>query len=549
MSTWERPRFHPLSLGPRCIRVHGPIPGITITDMTSAQTRRKVMEGTVNRILLRVRAGPGETCRDLKFSVKCSSAMALTEEGPDGPTEKELEDKADPARPPKREPMLVEQDVTMSSHYFTKEGYALPNQWKPRGGDEESDDVKSPITADLGSGETAYFFFDIFRPMPLLPKVGNDSDDLSCWTNYTISLSYNQGRPNRRTDTAITDEDGKGDPVARNVSGSLLWSSPLSAQFSPVQGDQKAYPSGSRHPSNKTPDVDPDSNDSFKSFGGSIDDISGEAVATDGEEVKIRCHLEADDAKDGLAVNIHQISFRTSDKENKSKDQERKYKLSLVVGDGETDGAGVLYAKKDDEVSSMLKAETKFGFVYNVKTELKKAPSHNQTEECEYVRTSLGLIAVDWTPIKLPPIDGNIHGPLSLDTPSTIKFLGPSCYIERAPFRAKLMTFPASPKVAFPFEVKYCIKNQTPYHQKLTLSMSEVHPGDNLDVSDTVLVSGFVNGELQLGPSESRILCYSALAMRAGKTPMPALNVASQRYRSWVINDGQENPRYFYVMP
>ena len=114
MSTWERPRFHPLSLGPRCIRVHGPIPGITITDMTSAQTRRKVMEGTVNRILLRVRAGPGETCRDLKFSVKCSSAMALTEEGPDGPTQKELEDKADPARPPKREPMLVEQDVGSS---------------------------------------------------------------------------------------------------------------------------------------------------------------------------------------------------------------------------------------------------------------------------------------------------------------------------------------------------------------------------------------------------------------------------------------------------
>uniref|UniRef100_A0A7S0ADA9 Uncharacterized protein n=1 Tax=Minutocellus polymorphus TaxID=265543 RepID=A0A7S0ADA9_9STRA len=111
------------------------------------------------------------------------------------------------------------------------------------------------------------------------------------------------------------------------------------------------------------------------------------------------------------------------------------------------------------------------------------------------------------------------------------------------------MTFPASPKVAVPFDVKYCIKNQTPYHQKLNLSMSEAHPGDNLDASDTVLVSGFVNGEVQLGPSESRLLCYSALAMRAGKTPMPALNISSQRYRSWVINDGQEKPRYFYVMP
>lgn len=131
MSTWERPRFHPLSLGPRCIRVHGPIPGVTITDMTSAETRRKVMEGTVNRILLRVRAGPGESCRDLKFSVKCSSVMALTEEGPDGPVQKELEDNADPARPPKRVPMLVEQDATMTSHYFTKEGYSLPLSGSP----------------------------------------------------------------------------------------------------------------------------------------------------------------------------------------------------------------------------------------------------------------------------------------------------------------------------------------------------------------------------------------------------------------------------------
>ena len=264
----------------------------------------------------------------------------------------------------------------------------------------------------------------------------------------------------------------------------------------------------------------------------------------------MRCHLEADDAKDRLAVDIQKISFRTTDKENKSKDQERKYKLSLVSGDGATDG--ILYTKKDGDVSSVLKASTKFGFTYNVRTELNtpETPTgHNHNEQCEYVRTSLGIIAVDWLPIKLPPIDDNVHGPLPLAIPSTIKFLGPSCYIEKAPFRAKLMAFPASPKVAVPFEVKYCIKNQTPYHQKLSLSMSEAHPGDNLDASDTVLVSGFVNGEVQLAPSESRILCYSALAMRAGKTPMPALNISSQRYRSWVINDGREKPRYFYVMP
>ena len=385
--------------------------------------------------------------------------------------------------------------------------------------------------------------------MPLLPTVGNDSNDLSCWTNYTISLSYNQGRPSRRTDSAVTDEDGKGDPVTRDVSGSLLWCSPLRAQFSPVEGDQKSYPSGSRHPSNKIPN-DQNNTEAFKSFGDDAGNFSDEAISADGEEVKIRCHLEAEGATDRIDVDVQKISFRTVDKENKSKDQERKYKLSLVLSDGATDG--VLYTKKDNDVGSALKASTKFGFTYNVRTELNtpRAPTnHSHGEECEHVRTSLGGIAVDWLPIQLPPIDDNVHGPLSLASPSTIKFLGPSCYIERAPFKAKLMAFPASPKVAVPFEVKYCIKNQTSYHQKLTLSMSEAHPGDVLDASDTVLVSGFVNGEVQLAPSESRVLCYSALVMRAGKTPMPALNISSQRYRSWVINDGQEKPRYFYVMP
>lgn len=232
----------------------------------------------------------------------------------------------------------------------------------------------------------------------------------------------------------------------------------------------------------------------------------------------------------------------------KDDDQERKYKLSLVSREGAA--GGTLYSKRAGGISHMLQRGSRLGVTYNVLTTLNPStPISQRSDECDHVRTSLGVIAVDWAPIKLPSVYDNVHGPLPLLNPSTIKFLGPSCYIEKAPFEAKLMSFPASPKVAVPFEVKYCIKNQTPYHQKLSLFMSEAPPGDSVDVSDTVLVSGFVNGEVQLAPSESRVLCYSALAMRAGKTPMPALSVSSLRYKSWVINDGQDKPRHFFVLP
>ena len=233
----------------------------------------------------------------------------------------------------------------------------------------------------------------------------------------------------------------------------------------------------------------------------------------------------------------------------KEEEQERHCKLSLISTASATDST--LYSKRDGDASHLLQQGSTLGVMYNVLAKLSPPDLVNseRRDEFDHVRTFLGGVAVEWAPITLPAIDDNIHGPLPLLNPSRIRFRGPRCYVERAPFEAKLLFFPDFPKVAVPFEVKYCIKNQTPYSQKLSLFMSEAHPSDNVDASDTVLVSGFVSGEVQLAPSESRVLCYSALAMRAGKTPMPALSVSSLRYKSWVINDGQDKPRHFYVLP
>jgi len=68
------------------------------------------------------------------------------------------------------------------------------------------------------------------------------------------------------------------------------------------------------------------------------------------------------------------------------------------------------------------------------------------------------------------------------------------------------------------------------------------------EYSSGILVSGLVAGDLQLGPYKSKTLAYSALVMKAGKVPMPVLNVISSRYQSWIIHDA-ENLQFCYALP
>lgn len=179
------------------------------------------------------------------------------------------------------------------------------------------------------------------------------------------------------------------------------------------------------------------------------------------------------------------------------------------------------------------------------------------------VSTRLGVIWVDWYPVSIALPEGmeedvgsdmerlNAHGPLRLSEPSTLKFRGPPCYIEDAPFETVLESLPPSPRVATPFEMSYRISNKTGMQQKLSILMSDQSTDERErgHISEGVLVSGLINGSITLAPFESQTLSYTALATKAGKTTMPALAISSDRYKTWLVKDRQEGSREIFVLP
>ena len=220
---------------------------------------------------------------------------------------------------------------------------------------------------------------------------------------------------------------------------------------------------------------------------------------------------------------------------------------------------GVLLSPNPDSIGHALNSSSKIGLSYIVRVSLKDGAgdSFNDIGHCEALR--VGVLKVEWKPVSvyLPQKDNSpcpkiVHGPLALDNIDAIRFLGPLCKIERVPFDAGLVSCRHTANVALLFEVKYWIKNNTPFYQKLSVSMSDPEPSDQEFESippDGILVSGLVNGDIALAPHETTTLGYSALAIKAGKASLPLLSVSSNRYQSWVIKDGHPNPRQLYVLP
>ena len=318
LSAWDRPEYHNLLLGPRCLRVNAPLPYLQVTNLTALITKGKVMEGTVNRILLRIKAGENERCRDLSFSVTCASTMSFSEGGVlEAP-------KTEPsvARPPKRLPMLVKQDISTDYTHQTEEGYQLPQAWKPHGGESGQGSLGelTLVVSELDPDEVAFLSFDIFRPLPLQPTIGSTSfddvgkstegsGDMSCWTNFSVNITYHQNRPHQ--------PEGEEDLVTREFQGSVVWTPPIRAMFAVPKGPQKAYPSGSCHPSNliskgmglsptSEPHLEADATRPTSEAGGD------EAAAIDGEDVRVRCTLQAEGAAHGLAVKLERVLFEVS---------------------------------------------------------------------------------------------------------------------------------------------------------------------------------------------------------------------------------------------
>jgi len=165
------------------------------------------------------------------------------------------------------------------------------------------------------------------------------------------------------------------------------------------------------------------------------------------------------------------------------------------------------------------------------------------------VSTNMGVLCVDWSPSPLPvpkaathsSLDVKHHGPLALMDQSTIKFRGPACYIESAPFSTSISVEPSTPSVGTPFEVLYRIMNLTNIHQQLSVVLKEVK--DEPDI----LVAGSIKGELRLSPQATHLLSYTAVATKAGKVVFPSVSIVSDRYKTWLVQGAELSE--LYVLP
>lgn len=363
-SAWSRPPIVPFSKGPRSLRVLDPLPQLVITDLTEPVTKGMAIEGTVNRILLKLQAGPDEICSNMKMTVSCFSVLVT----PSGSVKRliaaadmtdEVENSIDMRNISVRTPVLVAASAAnVGEPTATEFGYSLPVGWQVSGSGQKN---SSKDLESLKGGEASYVNVDFFRPAahmqregPLMEGAISDEDlgDVcTCKTDFYITISYEQERPTAikptmkirrrsarkrpvRSSSSQGDSSGIEDvsisttsqgfcdsagETSKEVSlefiGSIVWAAPLAASFSP--GAKKVYPSGNRHPSNGAEGYEFD-----------ID----ERVVVDGESVSTRCTLYLDPSIDGLCTDLASIRFEVCQMQHQKLLQKNKCKIvGLIV--------------------------------------------------------------------------------------------------------------------------------------------------------------------------------------------------------------------------
>ena len=271
-----------------------------------------------------------------------------------------------------------------------------------------------------------YICFELYRPpRPLkLLETGYDDDsqvmadidesDL-CQTDFDITITYRQSRPaiQKRIESNSAEEQEESelfDSVQLEYSGSVVWESPISAEFPTTGRVERAFPSGSRHPSNYVSSDDPSV---------SVDEGS-ELALINGERTSSRCVLQSTVARDGIELEIAKVRFEVRNLgllcrmsvacllssnrlvalylqekntccESDDSGCELRLVSSTVLG-----SPGVLYAANESDGSRVLTKGTKFSLTYTVEPTILD----------EYIKgsvsTCLGVICVDWMPTSIP---------------------------------------------------------------------------------------------------------------------------------------------------
>jgi hypothetical protein len=565
-SAWSRPDSLKLSLGPRSLRVLPPLPDLVIENLTEEMTGGNGLEGTVNRVLLKLTPGARERCVDIKYKVTCFSVLM----GQNGTTRRlvseselvESEGAISMKNSSFRTPSLVTPGNDSSTVSTTDYGYDTPSGWKVAGTGQA---LSGRTIPSLSYGESGYVAIDLYRPSLRIHAIGaHDSDDEDvgatalCKTDFYFSISYRQETAVRETGkrssirrsvtrqrprmTSSTEaesdasmpkvaqeasaplrpQDALFDEVSLEYTGSLVWSRPLSAAFR--HGASNVCPIVQSGTVQQTSNEESSNGKSFQ--------------VMDGENVTTTCAIQVESAVEGLKTEV--IAIRYEDTVNAG------IELSLVRS-GSNSITNELYAPAPEDPCRLLSKGSTLSVAYTVRPQI-KCPE----DQAFPFTVALGALAVEWKPSPFPVPDEakreldmlngiTGHGPLRLDAPSTLRFAGPACAIQSPPFQVSIQTLPCAPRTGVPFELAYNLTNRTKFHQVLAVNMT-----DSKDGTNELLVAGTSNGELTLSPQETRLLSYTMLATKAGKARLPLIELVSSRYAATVLN---EKSAELYVFP
>ena len=307
-STWRRSLANPRDMELTCLRVSAPHADMTVLNLTEGCTGGKALEGTVNRILLKLTAGSAEECRSISLTCSVTSFLIsstgdTTKIASEGSDDTDTDTRVLPTNPKARTPVLVREEIS-SIQRMTIFGYETPKGWEPvvggRDGEEHTD--YSKLQEMLSPGQHVFAVVDIFRPSPDLTTIegtiqpGEDLDKLvfehsMCRSDIEVAIRYQKrmvlgSSPEQEVDTVV---------LSQTVP--VVWTPPLSVAFS--SSAKTSHPSGNRHPSNNS--------------AGTVVGPESELVLIDGERVNARCSLEAIGAQNGLFVEIDEISFVVSE--------------------------------------------------------------------------------------------------------------------------------------------------------------------------------------------------------------------------------------------
>lgn len=101
-------------------------------------------------------------------------------------------------------------------------------------------------------------------------------------------------------------DSNEADVVSLEYTGSVIWTSPLSARFDRVDDAQKAPPAGSRHPSNCLADETSTS----QAEGAASEER--QLTLVDGERVSTRCSLWSNEMSGATGIEVSKIWFEVS---------------------------------------------------------------------------------------------------------------------------------------------------------------------------------------------------------------------------------------------